>query len=319
VIARREFLVGLASAVTAVPVIAQTRVPRVGMVSGGSPSLNALLQGLRDLGWVPGQTVLVEHRPTEGHAERYGPAVESLLKMGVDVMVVTSPHGLGAARSRARKVPIVAIDLESDPLASGVVASFSRPGGNVTGFFLDQPEMSGKLVELLKEVLPGINRAAVLWDGAIARAQFDAMRSAARAAGIAIHSASVQKAAELGVAFDHAVRDGARAVIVLSAPLMRVNQALVDELALRRRLPALTLFALTPDGDGFISYGPDLNDMIRRSALYVDRILKGASVSDLPVVRPSRFYLAINLRTAKALGLSIPQSVLLRADRVLGE
>lgn len=318
---RRRFLVSLAaSAATGIlSASAQPRVARVGLVIGGPRALEGIIQGLRDAGYVPGQNIIVEHRQTEGRSERYGPAVESVLKTGVNVIVVTSTHGLTAARTLTRTVPIVAIDLETDPVASGFVASLAQPGTNVTGLFLDLPEMSGKLVQLLKEAVPAVTRVAILWDAAIARAQFEATEKAARAAGITIHSATVQKASDLAAAVDGAVRDGAHALIALSAPLMRLNQARIDELALRHRLPAVTLFALLADGRGFMSYGPNLDDMFRRSASYVDRILKGAPVAALPVERPSRFDLAINLRTAKALGLTIPQSLLLRADRVIDQ
>ncbi len=234
------------------------------------------------------------------------------------VLVVTSTHGVSAARRRTRTVPIVAIDLETDPVASGLVASLARPGGNVTGFFLDVPEMSGKLVQLLKEAVPRATRVvAVLWDAAIARPQFEATGQAARAAGITVHSAPVRQADDLGGAVERAVRDLARALIALSAPLMRLYQPRIDELALRHRLPSVTLFPLLADGHGLMSYGPDLDDMFRRSAAYVDQILKGVPAGDLPVQRPARFHLAINLRTARTLGLTVPQVLLLRADRVI--
>jgi putative ABC transport system substrate-binding protein len=274
---------------------------------------------LQELGYVPGRTIIVEHRQTEGQPQRYAPAVKSLLGMGLRVIVVTSTHGLVAAHALTRTVPIVAIDLETDPVATGVVTTLARPGGNVTGFFLDLPEISGKLVQLMKEAVPRATRMAVLWDAAIARAQLDATEQAAREAGIIIHSAPVRQAEDLRAAVEGAARAAAAALIALSAPLTRVNQLRIDELALQYRLPSITLFDLRADGAGFMSYGPDLDDMFRRSASYVDRILKGASVGDLPVERPSRFHLAINLRTAKTLGLAVPHSLILRADRVIGE
>ena len=315
---RRAVLLALAAgAAGARGAFAQAQAPRVGLVSGGTLSLDAFMLGLRDHGYVPGQTIAVEHRPTVGHADRYRPAIESLLATRPSVIVVTSTHGILAARSLTRTVPIVAVDLESDPVATGVAASLARPGGNVTGFFLDVPEMSGKLVQLIKEAVPGLARTGVLWDAAIARPQFEATERAARAAGLTIHSAPVRAASDLDAAVDGAVRDGARALIVLSAPLMRVNQARIDDLAFRHRLPSVTVFSLVADGKGFMSYGPNLDEMFRRSASYVDRILKGARVGDLPVERPSRFDLAINTRTAKALGVTLPPSLLQRADRVI--
>jgi putative ABC transport system substrate-binding protein len=177
--------------------------------------------------------------------------------------------------------------------------------------------MSGKLLQLLKEAVPGATRFGVLWDAAITRAQFEATDTAARAEGISIHSAAVRSPGDLGGALERAVRDGARALVVLSAPLTRLHQARIDELALRHRLPSMTVFALLPGSTGFMSYGPDLDAMFRRSGTSVHRILKGARVGDLPVERPSKFELGVNLRTAKALGITIPQTLLLRADQVI--
>jgi putative ABC transport system substrate-binding protein len=162
-----------------------------------------------------------------------------------------------------------------------------------------------------------VTRVAVLWDSAIARAQFEATERAARSVGITIHSAPARSEADFDTALAHAIRDGARALIVLSAPLMRVNQARIDELARHHRLPSVALFALILDGHGFMSYGPSIEDMFRRSASYVDRILRGARVGDLPVERPTRFEPGVNLRTARALGVAVPKSILLRADRVI--
>jgi putative ABC transport system substrate-binding protein len=316
---RRLFLAMLAvgAALRSRNVFAERRVPRVGLVSAGTRSHEALLQGLRQAGYTPEQTIRVEHRRTEGEAERYDSAVDSILKSGVDVIVVGSTHGLTAARTLTRTVPIVAVDLETDPVSSAVVASLARPGGNVTGFFLDLAEMSGKLLQFLKEAVPGLTRVAALHDPIIGRPQLQATEVAARALAITIHRAPVRKAGDLEAAVERAVQDGARGLVALSAPLTRQNQARIDELALRHRLPSATLFALLPNGSGFLSYGPDLDEMFRRSATYVDRILKGARVGELPVERPSKFELAVNVRTAQELKLTLPHSLRLRADRVI--
>jgi len=317
--ARRRFVIGLATLVTlrAPALPAQGRVPRVGMVSGGSPSLENFLTGLRELGYVPGQTIVVEHRPTAGEADRYDPSVASALASGVDVLVVASPHGIVAARRHTSRVPIVAIDLESDPVASGFVTSLARPGANLTGLFLDLPEMSAKLLQLLHDAKPRLSRIGIVSDATIARAQFEAIDRVARAASIDVSSAPIRTAADLDPAFTDFARARADAVIVLSSPLMRLNQRRIDDLALRHRLASITVFALLPDGRGLLSYGPDLDSMQRRAAVYVDRILKGADVSALPIERPTKFELAVNLRTAKLLGLELPRSLLVRADRVI--
>ena len=316
---RRAFVVALASfaMLRARAVWGQGRVPRVGLVSAGGPSVQNFLSGLREAGYVPGQTIIVEHRPTAGEANRYDAAVAAVLARSVDGLVVTSPHGIAAARRRTSTVPIVAVDLESDPVASGFVGSLARPGSNLTGLFLDLPEMSGKLLQLLQEAKPRLSRVGVVWDATIARAQFEATDRAARAASIHVHPAAIKTAADLEPAFADFVRQGVDAVIALSSPLMRLNQRRIDDLCVRHRLPSITVFALLPNGRGLLSYGPDFDDMQRRTAVYVDRILKGAAVSELPVERPTKFELAVNLRTAKLLGLELPQSLLVRADRVI--
>jgi putative tryptophan/tyrosine transport system substrate-binding protein len=316
---RRRFIVGLAALATVRggAARANARVPRVGMVSGSARSLANFLAGLRDVGHVPGQTIVVDHKVTSGEADRYDGAVMSLLGAGVDVLVVTSPHCITAARRRTGTVPIVAVDLESDPVASGFVASLARPGSNLTGLFLDLPEVTGKLVQLIQEAKPGLSRVGVIWDAVIARAQFEATERAARAAAMEVRPAAIRMAADVGPAIEAFARDGVGALIALSSPLMRVNQAHIDELTLRHRLPSITLFDLLENGRGLLSYGPDLDSMQRRAAVYVDRILKGATVGELPVERPAKFELAVNLRTARALGLTLSRSLLLRADRVL--
>jgi putative ABC transport system substrate-binding protein len=316
---RRRFVVGLATlaALRAHAVPAQVRVPRVGLVTGGDRSLENFLTGLRDVGYVPGQTIVVEHRPTGGEAERYDAGVASALATGLDVLVVASPHGIVAARRHTSRVPIVAVDLESDPVASGFVTSLARPGSNLTGLFLDLPEMGAKLLQFLQEAKPRLSRVGIMWDATIARAQFEATERAARVASIDVQPAAIRTAADLEPAFADFARTRADAVIALSSPLMRVTQARIDELALRGRLASITVFGLLPNGRGLLSYGPDLDSMQRRSAVYVDRILKGADVGALPVERPTKFELAVNLRTARLLGLELPRSLLVRADRVI--
>lgn len=319
---RRRLLAVLAAGAVAGPgaALSQTRVPRIGLVSSGAPvNLEAFLQGLRDSGETPGQTVVVDRRPTDGYPDRYRPAVEALLRESIDVLVVTSIHGINAVRAVKTSIPVIVLDLESDPLATGLIATVARPGGNVTGFFLDVPEMSAKQVQLLREAVPGVTRVALLWDPGAARAQFEATERAARAMGISVTSVPVRKPADFPAALDTAARDGARALIVLSAPMMRIEQGRIDDLALRHRLPSVTLFDLLPEGTGFMSYGPSLEELWRRSARYAVRILKGERPAAMPVQRPEKFDFAVNLRTAKALGLTVPPSVLLRADRVIGQ
>ncbi|HEX3178893.1 MAG TPA: ABC transporter substrate-binding protein, partial [Methylomirabilota bacterium] len=226
-------------------------------------------------------------------------------------------NGIAAARRLTSTVPVVAVDLESDPVASNFVNSLARPGGNLTGLFLDIPEMSGKLVQLLHEARPRLGRIGIVWDANIAGAQLLATETSARMAGIASRSVPVRSSADLEPAIVELTRERVGALVVLSSPLMRLNQQRIDELALRQRLPSITMFGLLESGVGLLSYGPDLDDMQRRAAVYVDRILKGRPVRELPVERPAKFELAVNLRTANLLGLELPRSLLLRADRVI--
>ena len=316
---RRRFIVTMAACAGTGTgsAFATSRAPRVGLVTAGTKSFEALQAGLRDLGYVPGQTIVIDHRKTEGRAERYRSAVDALLKSGADIVVVGSTHGLAAARALTQTLPIVAVDLETDPVASGFVASLARPGGNVTGFFLDLADMSGKLLQLLREAVPRVSRIAALHDPVIGRPQLQATYAAAAAAGITILPAPVQNAGDLPAAVENAARQSARALVVLSAPLMRVSQARIDELTLRHRLPSITVFGLLPGGEGFMSYGPDLDEMFSRAGTYVSRILKGERASDLPVQRPSKFELAVNVRTAKALRLDLPPALLVQANRIV--
>jgi putative ABC transport system substrate-binding protein len=211
----------------------------------------------------------------------------------------------------------VGIDLENDPVESGLVASLARPGGNFTGLFLDMPEMSGKLLQLLREVLPRATRMAVLWESPLATAQFRATEAAARAAGISLQSIPVEGAEDFGRAFRGATRERASAVILLSSPRVFFQRGQIAEFAMKNRLPTISLFTMFPAAGGLMAYGPNLADMYRRAGFYVGKILKGAKPADLPVERPTKFDLVINVKTAKALGLTIPESVLIRADHVI--
>lgn len=307
----------VATTVVGAPIGLEGRVPRLGVVTGGRRSRGPLLAGLRDLGYVPGQTIEITEFATEGRPELYRPLIERVLKSKPDVLLVSSTHGLKAATALTTTIPIVVVDLETDPVTSGFAATLARPGRNVSGLFLDVPEMSAKMLQLLKEAVPVATRVVVVWDAAISRAQFEAVERAAQATGIALRSAPVRLIDDVDPALDSATRDGARALVILSSPVFRLHQARLDDAALRYRLPSVTAFDLLSDGNGFLSYGPDVDDMFRRSASYVDRVLKGVPIGELPIERPAKFYLRVNVRTARALGLAIPQSLLLRADQVI--
>jgi putative ABC transport system substrate-binding protein len=322
---RRQFLAALGVATLSLPIRAgaqpRTPLPRIGYVSVGSRdgvTAAALDHGLRELGYVHGQTALLEMRYGNGDVSRLPALIQELLALKVHVLVATSPYGIRAALQATRTVPLVGLDLESDPVEAGFVPSLARPGGNFTGFFLDLPELGGKQIELLREAVPRLARVAVLWDVNVAGTQFGATEAAARAAGVRLQSLPVQHADELRGALEKAARESAQGLIFLSSPLVFRSRKRLAELARAHRLPAISIFPQFADEGGLLGYGPDLADLMRRGvAGYVDRILRGAKPGDLPIQRPVRFDLVVNLKTAQVLGLQIPQVLLMRADRVV--
>ncbi|HEY7205174.1 MAG TPA: ABC transporter substrate-binding protein [Methylomirabilota bacterium] len=281
--------------------------------------MSAFLSGLKEAGYTRGANVRVEVRYADGKLDRFKAMARDLVALPVDILITSNPYATHAARAATDRVPIVvALDYETDPVARGWVASIARPGGNVTGLFLDQPEMTGKLLELLKEAVPGLTRIAVLWDETIGRSQLETTQEAARVKGLALTPLSVRRADDLPEAFRAAVRERADCLIVLTSPLLSVQRARISDLALKHRLPGICLFTSFPAFGLLMAYGPNQPDAFRRAASqYVPRILTGARPADLPVQRPEKFELVVNLKTAKALGLTLPQSLLVRADQVI--
>jgi putative ABC transport system substrate-binding protein len=214
-------------------------------------------------------------------------------------------------------IPIVGVDLESDPVASGLVKSVSRPGGNFTGFFLDIPELGGKQIELLREAVPGISRLGVLWDATIGLVQFRATEMAPRPAGVMLQSLPIQHEDDINRAFEQAVREQIDGLVVLSSPLIFSQRAHIAHLALKHRLPAINLFSSFPKFGGLMAYGPNFPVIYSQAAVYVARILAGADPGELPIQRPTKFELVVNVKTATALGLTIPETLLTRADEVI--
>lgn len=211
----------------------------------------------------------------------------------------------------------MALDLETDPLASGIVASLDRPGGNVTGIFLDFPELGGKWLELVKEVAPKVSRVAVFWDPATGRVPLKGAEAAAQSLRLQLQVLEARGPSDFDVVFRSAIRARAGAVVILSSPIFNTYRRLLVDLAATHRLPTIMPFPFFADDGGLIAYGPDLIELYRQGGLMVGKILKGARARDLPVERPNRFVLVVNMKTAKALGLTIPQSILIRADRVI--
>lgn len=278
----------------------------------------ALRLGLRDLGYVEGQTIALEFRFADGRPEVLPRLAAELVHLHVDVLVASGPAAVSAARDAAGAIPVVAIDLESDPVQSGLVRSFARPGGNITGLFMDLPGLAGKWLELLREAVPGLARVAVLWDPTTGPHQVDALRTAAGRLGVAIHLVEIRDPERYGPLLTTAMEARPGALVQPSSPLMGARYAKqIADFTVQNHLPAISLFTSFAEAGGLMAYGPDLVQFFGRLAVYVDKILRGAKPADLPVEQPTTFELVINLKTAKILGLTIPPTLLFRADKVI--
>jgi putative tryptophan/tyrosine transport system substrate-binding protein len=275
------------------------------------------LHSRRELGYVEGQNLLLEDREAKGRIERPPDLAAELVRLQVDVILVRGASALVAVRQASRTILIVAVDLESDPVVMGFVASLARPGGNLTGVFLDLLELSGKQLELLQEVVPALSRVAVLGNPEINGPQFRALEVVARAWGVQLQALEVRGPEEFDRAFEAASRGGAAGRIVFSSPSVFEYRTRLADLAAKNGLPAISPFRACAKVGGLMAYGPSIPALYRRAAAYVDKILKGAKPSDLPVERPTKFELVINLKTAQALGLTIPPLLLFQADEVI--
>jgi ABC-type uncharacterized transport system substrate-binding protein len=327
---RRRFLVTSLAGALAAPLVAEaqqaTKVARIGYLlsnPAANPHLHeAFRQGLRDLGYVEGRNLVIEYRSAEGKLERLPALAAELVALKVDVIVAGggTPAAL-AAKQATKTIPIVFVPL-ADPVTSGLVTSLARPGGNVTGLSVLLPELVGKCLEQLTRAVPGVSRVAVLWqpDAYPERTGKDMLKGAdvaARALGVRLQFLEARGPADFDRAFSGMTRARAGALTVLTSNMLLGERRRLVDLAAENRLPAVYTWREFVDAGGLMSYGPDLVDSFRRAATYVDKILKGAKPADLPIEQPTKFELVINLKTAKALGLTIPQSVLLRADRVI--
>ena len=321
---RRAFISGMAGGLLAAPLAAEAQqaraVPRLGMLLTGSPSdmrqsreLDALAKKLGELGWVEGRTLGVETRWAKNTDTLPGLAAE-LVRLGVDIILTPGPEATNAVRTATSAIPIVMI-ASTDPRAVGA-AGLARPGGNVTGLTIGQFELvMEKRLELLKETLPGVSHVAILWG--VGNADRTApLSAAARSLKLQLQHLDVTNADFEG-AFTTAKKAGAGAVMLVESPRTVVNRARIAELGLKHRLPVMSQFSRLVEAGGLMSYGPDLSDLFGRAASYIDKILKGAKPADLPIEQPTKFELVINLKTAKALGLTIPPSLLQRADQVI--
>jgi len=300
------------------------KLPKVGLLTPSSPAgaasfVQAFRQGLRELGHVEAKTFVLEIRYGEGKFERIPEIARDLVGLKTDVIVASTDPGIAAVRRETRTIPIV-MAYSTDPVGTGFVASLARPGGNVTGLSNVSPEISGKRLGLLREVVPGLSRVAVLWSPDVRGAVFEykETEAAARSLHLELQSLEVSSAGELDRAFSTVTSQRAQALILLPANAVAVsNRADIVSFTLRNRLPSMYPAKEYVEVGGLMSYGPSISAMYHRAATYVDKILKGAKPADLPVEQPTQFELVINLKTARGLGLTIPQSFVRRADHVI--
>jgi putative ABC transport system substrate-binding protein len=321
---RREFI-GLVGAATAWPTVAAAQQPakvrRIGFLWPGArafaPSPLAATQSALEAGGLRAEQVEIIQRIADDNAALVAPMAAELVALNVDLIQALSPAAIRAARTATANIPIVGVDLESDPVASGFIASNTRPGGNITGVFLDFPDFSKKWLEALKEAVPQVTNVAVMWDPATGPNQLKAVEAAAAALSLTLTVLEVGLPTGIEPAFQSAVQNGAGALLMLSSPLIGGRSKLFADLALKYRLPAITLFADFAHGGGLMAYGPNLLAFVRQGGVMAAKILLGANPAETPIETPAKFEFVLNLKTAKLLGLTIPATLLLRADEVI--
>jgi putative ABC transport system substrate-binding protein len=322
---RRNNITLLSAAAVAWPLAARSQSnpkgPKLGFVypgpkEGAGPRADAVVSGLRASGYPASQLELVV-RSTEGDPSRIAPLVAEVIEKHVTAIITVGPAVLRYARAATREIAIVATDLESDPVASGIVASLARAGGNVTGVFLDFPDFAAKWIELLVESIPGLARIAVMWDPATGALQLDSVRKTAGSLKLQTEILEVRVRDDFDAAFSLASQHAAGAVILLSSPLIGGNTKILADLAFRHRLPAITLFPDFARTGGLFAYGPSLLGMFRQAGVLAAKVLRGRDPADLPIERPTKFEFIFNTRTAESFGMSVPPSILLRADEMI--
>lgn len=321
---RREFITLIGGAAVGWPIVGRAqqpnRIPRVGVLasaSATSPIEYAFRQGLRDLGYVEGQNVVLEYKDAAGRTDTLPQLAAELIAAKVDVIFASGSEATSVVRSQTKSIPVVMTS--TNPVGLGFVASLARPGGNITGLSILGPEVSAKRLELLKDLIPGIAKVAACWNPNDPSARFSLKETEAAGEALMV-KLQILETRDVGAfdgAFQAAAKENARAVILLPAPLMTRNAGQIASLAIKYRLPSLFYSGDAAKAGGLISYGASLIDIYRRAAYFVDRVLKGANPADLPVEQPTKFELVINLKTAKALDLTIPPTLLARADEVI--
>jgi ABC-type uncharacterized transport system substrate-binding protein len=323
---RRTFMAMLTGGLLAAPLAAEAqparKIPVVGVVNSGagprSTTVDTTRQGLRELGYVEGQTIAFEVRFAGMKLETLPGVAADLVRRKVDVILVSGPAGIRAVRDATNTIPIVALDLESDPVQAGFARSLAQPGGNITGCWLDQPGLTGKWLDLIGEAAPGARRIAVLRDPTTGPWQLEAIRASAEKLRIELQVFEIRRAGDVDYGLGAAVKGGSRALVQLSSPLFDSPLAKrIADVTLTHRLPSISMFRRFPERGGLMAYGPNQAQYYKHLSMYIDKILKGAKPGDLPIEQPTKFELVINLKTATALGLKIPPSLLARADQVI--
>jgi putative tryptophan/tyrosine transport system substrate-binding protein len=302
---------------------AQRAMPVIGVLAPNAPAAEGTLhtaaafrRGLAEAGYEEGKNLAIEYRFTNFRPELMPEFAGDLVRLNMNVIFAPTPEAVAAARNATTSIPIVALDLESDPVAKGYVKSLARPGGNITGMFLDIPELSGKQVGLLKEIVPRLSRIAIFGIPGVNAAQFAATETAARALALEADVMEVRVADDFERALEAARTKHVEGGVLLMSPLVFASSKQIGERAIAKRLPLIGLSGEFPKAGGFIAYGPNLDDLMRRCGAYVGKILHGAEPSDLPIQRPERFDLVINLKTAEV-GLSVPSVLLATADEII--
>jgi len=321
---RRDFLTGIVVSST-VPLTARAqqpgKLPTIGFL-GASPSIEsdrvaAFVQRLRELAWIDGRNLVIEYRWAEGRNERYAEAAAELVRLKVDIIVTVATPATLAAKQATTVIPIV-FGAASDPIRTGLVESLARPGGNVTGLSNQISDTGGKKLEFMREIVPGLRQVAILANVGNPAAVLDMVeaQASARKLGLGVTTSEIRRAEDIAPAFD-ALKGHADALYVCTDPLVNTHRIRVNILALAARLPTIHSLREYVEAGGLMSYGPNIPDLLRRAADFVDKILHGARPVDIPVEQPTKFDLVINLTTAKALGLTIPESLLARATEVI--
>ena len=324
---RRDFITLLGGTAAAWPLATHARqpakLPTIGILASGTPEVQgrwwaAFVEQLRVLGWIEGRNVAIEHRWAEGRSERFTEIAAEFVRLNVEIIITDGSLAIAAAKRATPVIPIV-FAAAGDPVATGLVASLARPGGNVTGMSLMSSELGTKRLELLREVLPRLSRVAVLWnvDNPYSMLVFKLTQAAGRTMGIEVRSLEVRGPDDFDTAFEAARGLHPDALITVEDPLTLVHRTPIAEFTAREQLPSLHAIREFVAAGGLMSYGANLLDLFRRAASYVDKILRGAKPADLPVQQPTKFEMVINLKTAKALGLTVPPPLLARADEVI--